>query len=375
MKVLIVSHSCVVKENQKKIEALASLKEARITLLIPSEWREPLREINAEKTFDEDYRIVASRVFFKGHTCGFFFPPSLVRSLVKERYDIIHIEEEPHSAAAFQFVLSNNRISGSKVVLFTWENIFTERRFPRSVMEGYVLKSVDRLIAGNNDSMSVMVRKGFRKPVDVVPLIGVDAGTFMPREENGLKESLGLRGCFVVGYIGRLVPEKGLASLVDAVSGLSGDVKCLLVGRGPLREALLKRAREAGMAERFVFIDTVLHHEVPQYLNVMDCLALPSLTTGAWKEQFGHVLIEAMSSGVPVVGSDSGAIPEVIGDAGVVVREGDTKGLEESIGKLMKDAGLRSTLSIKGRKRVIDNFTHEKIAERTVSIWNSMLEK
>jgi len=374
MKVLIVSHSCAVKENQKKIEALAALKEVQITLLIPSEWKEPLRNIQAEKTTDDNYRIVASKVFFNGHTCGFAFPPGLVRGLLKERYDIIHLEEEPHSVAAFQFVLSNNRISKSKVVLFTWENNFAGRRFPRNLMEGYVLKSIDRLIAGNTDGRLVMERKGFRGPVDILPLMGVDTEFFKARKDEGLKESLGLSGSFVVGYIGRLVPEKGLACLVDAVASLKGDVKCLLVGRGPFKEEALKRSREAGKTERFVFIDTVLHHEVPHYLNVMDCLVLPSLTTRVWKEQFGHVLIEAMSSGVPVVGSDSGAIPEVIGDAGLVAREGDTEGLTESIRKIMEDDGVRSWLSKKGRKRVLDNFSHEKIAERTVSIWKSLLK-
>lgn len=374
MKVLIVSHSCTVKENQKKIEALAALKEAQITLLIPSEWKEPLREIRAEKTSDDNYRIITSKVFFKGHTCGFVFPPGLVRRLLKERFDIIHLEEEPQSAAAFQFILLNNLISKSKVVIFTWENLFMDRRFPRSFMESYVLKSTDRMIAGNCDGRFVMEKKGFRGGVEIVPLMGVDTEFFKSREDEGLKGSLGLAGGFVVGYIGRLVPEKGLTCLVDAVAGLKGNVKCLLVGRGPFKEEMLKRVREAGKTERFVFVDTVLHHEVPQYLNVMDCLVLPSLTTGAWKEQFGHVLIEAMSSGVPVVGSDSGAIPEVIGDAGLVVREGDAKGLMESIRKVMEDDGLRSGLSKKGRKRVLDNFSHEKIAERTVSIWKSLLK-
>ncbi|MBI5588697.1 MAG: glycosyltransferase family 4 protein [Deltaproteobacteria bacterium] len=374
MKVLIVSHSCVVKENQKKIEALAALKEAQITLLIPSEWRETLRDIQAEKTSDDNYRIITSKVFFNGHTGGFLFPPVLVRKLLKEGFDIIHLEEEPHSAVAFQFTLFNNLISKSKVVIFTWENLFVERKFPRSLLESYVLKSADRLIAGNSDGRAVMEKKGFRGPVDIVPLMGVDTEFFKSREENRLKESLGLSGNFVVGYIGRLVPDKGLANLVDAVNSVGGDVRCLLIGRGKFKEELTGRIQAAGKTERFVFIDTVLHHEVPQYLNVMDCLVLPSLTTPSWKEQFGHVLIEAMSSGVPVAGSDSGAIPEVIGDAGLIFREGDTEGLTECIKRLMENGELRSGYSKKGRTRVLEQYSHEKIAGRTVSIWKSMLK-
>jgi len=375
MKVLIVSHSCIVKENQKKIEALAAYKEAQITLLIPSDWREPLRDIKAEKTSAENYRIIASKVYFKGHTCGFVFPVGLVKRLLNERYDIIHIEEEPNSAAAFQFILMNNLASRSKVVLFTWENIFAGRRFPKKLMEFYVLKSADRLIAGNCDAKEVMRKKGFRGPVDVIPLMGVDTGFFRARAEQSLKDSLGLSDSFIVGYIGRLVQEKGLACLVDAVASLNGDVKCLLVGRGPFKDEMLKKAHEAGKADRFVFIDTVVHHEIPQYINLMDCLVLPSLTTHGWKEQFGHVLIEAMSSEVPVIGSDSGAIPEVIGDAGIVVREGDTESLAASIRNVMADPVLRSALSKKGREKVLDDFSHEKIAGRTISTWKSLLKQ
>src|SRR5207245_3300012 len=95
----------------------------------------------------------------------------------------------------------------------------------------------------------------------------------------------------------------------------------------------------------------VPHHEVPRYLERMTALVLPSLTTPTWKEQFGHVLIEAMACGVPVIGSDSGAIPEVIGDAGLVVPEGDVAGLAEALRRPASTPGLRTHLPSPGRGR------------------------
>lgn len=374
MKILIVSHSCLVKENQKKIEALARCKDARITLLIPDRWREPLRDIAAEKVYSRDYRIVTSRVFFNGHIGGYFYPLSLVIRLLRERYDVIHIEEEPFSLSAFQFMALNRLISKSKSVIFTWENLFVTHRFPRNLMERFVLRSADFIIAGNSEAKSVLERKGAACAIGVLPLMGVDTGHFKMDREKELKEQLGLSGNFVVGYAGRLVPEKGLISLIDAISELDADVKCLMVGRGAFKEDMLKRMKEKGSEQKFVFIDSILHHEVPRYINLMDCLVLPSLTTSVWQEQFGHVLIEAMSCAVPVIGSDSGAIPEVIGDSGLIFREGDAVDLLDKIKTLVSSHELRAMYSEKGREMALNHFSHEKIAQRTFEIWKNCLE-
>jgi glycosyltransferase involved in cell wall biosynthesis len=91
------------------------------------------------------------------------------------------------------------------------------------------------------------------------------------------------------------------------------------------------------------------------------------LTGRSWKEQFGHILIEAMASGVPVIGSNSGAIPEVIGDAGIVVPEGDATELRNAILRLVNDVSLVRRFREAGRQRVRDFYTHERIAERTAA--------
>jgi glycosyltransferase involved in cell wall biosynthesis len=99
----------------------------------------------------------------------------------------------------------------------------------------------------------------------------------------------------------------------------------------------------------------------------------PSLTTPRWKEQFGRMLVEAMACGVPVIGSDSGEIPNVIGDAGLVVPEGDSVALRTAIARLRDDATERQRLAERGRARVLVLFTQEAVARRTHAVYQEML--
>jgi glycosyltransferase involved in cell wall biosynthesis len=104
----------------------------------------------------------------------------------------------------------------------------------------------------------------------------------------------------------------------------------------------------------------------------MDVLALPSLTTPRWKEQFGRVLIEAQACGVPVVGSDSGAIPEVIGKSGLLFPEGDAPKLAGELKRLAGSPGLRKSLGPKGRNQVLSRYTNQKIADQIHRVYRTL---
>jgi glycosyltransferase involved in cell wall biosynthesis len=207
----------------------------------------------------------------------------------------------------------------------------------------------------------------------VIPQLGVDPDFFKADSAGGIRHGLSLSGP-IVGFVGRLVPEKGIFVLVEALARLADlPWSMLVVGDGPSREDLRARAEAHGLAHRLTWVSSVPHQEVPRYLQAMDVLVLASLTGTAWKEQFGHVLIEAMACGVPVVGSDSGAIPEVIGEAGFVTKEGDPASLAEALKQLLPDAELRARLGALGRARVEAEFTHARIAEKTWEVYESML--
>jgi glycosyltransferase involved in cell wall biosynthesis len=117
----------------------------------------------------------------------------------------------------------------------------------------------------------------------------------------------------------------------------------------------------------------VAHEQVPEVLGEFDVLVLPSRSTPGWKEQFGHVLIEAMAMGIPVVGSDSGEIPNVIGREDLVFAEGDAIGLARILRRLMADERWRAEVRQYGLERVAQHYTHDRIAERLVGLWRQVL--
>ena len=132
-------------------------------------------------------------------------------------------------------------------------------------------------------------------------------------------------------------------------------------------------ARDLGIQERVQFDGAISSAQMPAYLQQLDVLVLSSRTLPNWKEQFGRILVEAMASGVAVVGSDSGEIPHVIGDAGLVFPEDDVDALHDRLLNLMRSDELRQQLAERGRQRVLANYTQQEIAAQTVAVYHGML--
>jgi glycosyltransferase involved in cell wall biosynthesis len=177
----------------------------------------------------------------------------------------------------------------------------------------------------------------------------------------------------VIGYAGRLVEEKGIHLLLQALAGLNGPWKLRLIGSGPYAAELKGLSSQLGISERVLFELWTSSAEMPAWLNQLDVLVLPSLTRRNWKEQFGRVLIEAMACEVPVVGSSSGEIPHLIGDAGMVFPEGDVTALREALSRLMNDDRLCAALGRRGRNRVLELYTQQRVASRTYDIYREVL--
>jgi glycosyltransferase involved in cell wall biosynthesis len=120
------------------------------------------------------------------------------------------------------------------------------------------------------------------------------------------------------------------------------------------------------------FFEPVENSRMPDILKDADILVLPSLTRPDWKEQFGRVLVEAMSCGVVPVGSDSGEIPNVIGDAGFVFPENSEEKLFETLDNLALNPQLRKKLSQKSVIRIKNNFTWPIVAKKIVEVYNNI---
>jgi glycosyltransferase involved in cell wall biosynthesis len=293
---------------------------------------------------------------------------ALSRILRRERPDILHLETDLLCLSAFQLILLNRLDTRARTVFFSWENLYHRHRPIRHFVEHYTIHNADHLIAGNRDAKDVLIRKGIaRERIGTMPQIGVTARKTDERYPHHPP------GPYTVGFVGRLIEEKGVFSLLEAFASLPDDSRLLMVGDGPARSAFSEMARRLQVAARVEMTGSVPFHDVESYLRRMDVLVLPSLTTRLWAEQFGHVLVEAMVLGIPVVGSSSGAIPEVIGDGGLVFPEGNAVELAERLQRLADSPTLRVNLGLLGEGRCRRLYTHTRIAEQTCQIYRSLL--
>ena len=216
-------------------------------------------------------------------------------------------------------------------------------------MRRFTLRHADFAVGRNVESVRVLREKGYTGPAAVVPN-AVDTALFRPLDRAECRRELDVTG-FTAGYVGRLVEEKGLLDLVEAIAGCPDDVTLLFVGSGPLLPRLEERGNQLGRAKQIRFLPAQPLEALPRIMNALDVLALPSRTTSRWKEQFGRVIIEAHACQVPVIGSDSGAIPEVVGAGGWIVPEGDPAALGRALCCLRADPERRALLGRHGRSR------------------------
>ncbi len=364
MRVLMLSKACIVGIYQRKLEEIAR-RDVDLLALVPPSWRDERGETPLERTCTEGYRLETLPIVLNGNFHLHFYR-GLGQRIRHFRPHVVHIDEEPYNLATWQ-ALFHARRAGAKTLFFSWQNINRNYPPPFSWGERWTLNNINHAIVGTESAGEVWREKGYGGPMTVIPQFGVDTELFKPPDTRPDRP-------FTIGYFGRLVEEKGLDSLLRAVAQLRPDSwRITLIGSGPQQGALEAEMARMGIRDKVTIHPLVPSAEMPPLYHKIDVYVLPSLTRPNWKEQFGRVLVEAMASGVPIIGSDSGAIPGVIGDAGLIFPEGDADALANHLRSLQMDFGLYSQLRDKGRERVLSFFTHEQVAESTVQVYREMV--
>ncbi|MDP2807276.1 MAG: glycosyltransferase, partial [bacterium] len=344
MKVLVISHSYVVGINQQKIQRLAELPGISVALAAPKVWMDMGRKLHLEKTSDAAFRLYPLNIFWHNHLYVHFYDwLQLLMVFIHEKPDVLYIEEEPQSLAAWQVIFTASLFKAKRILL-TWENL--EVKFPlyKRLLARWVLKHIDIAVGGTNDALKTIKKIGFQGKGFVNPQFGLDENIFRPKDVNSLKSKLGLGNKFVIGFIARLTLEKGILTMIRAAAQMPLYFTLLIVGDGPVKEQAVQLAAELGIENKVKWGGIISHDQLPEYMNCFDLFVLPSIPSYNWKEQFGHVVIEAMACRVPVIGSDCGAIPELVGDGGLIFAAGDDIQLAAHIKTLHDDPGLRKTL-------------------------------
>ena len=388
MKILVVSHSYIVDLNCEKLRELARLEpEIEVTVVVPRRWRPGgvQNKIIETQPYQEGlFRVVPISNYSENNQGLLTFGVDIIPLLRQFRPQIIQVEQGAKALGYAQLITLNKLLNlKAKNLFFTWWNLPYELKFPVSLLESYNLQNTHGLIAGNQDGAKILQQHGYQGLIKVMPQLGVDENRFRPQSQPELRSQFNIQpDDFVVGFVGRFVEEKGLLTLGLALSNLKKyPWKWLLLGRGSLQPILMEKAAEWGIKDRLIWVETVAHDEVPRYINLMNTLVLPSetnnqfqtLTAVGWKEQFGHVLIEAMASKVPVIGSNSGEIPYVIKDAGLIFTEGDVEALKNCLVSLMEQPSLAENLAQLGYERAMNHYTNKALARQQLDFYKQLL--
>lgn len=373
-RLITIGHSYVVAENRRLAHemAIAGRGRWRVTAIAPVAYRGDLRRIRLEPIANEACTVVPLRVRFDRVPHLMWYAG--LSDALSPGADIVHCWEEPYVLAAAQ--VARHTPPAARVVYATFQNL--SKSYP-SPLAGFERESLTRASAwiafGRTVEETQIRRAGYGTiPHRVIPP-GVDVARFTPDPGSGraARRQIGWPDeARVVGYLGRFTADKGLQDLCDALDRLRAPWYALFVGGGALQSELERfRERHAG---RVHIANGVDHADVPRWLNAMTVLCAPSRTTESWREQFGRMLIEAMSCGVPVVAAASGEMPHVVGDAACLVPERDPLALANAVDTLLGDEDARSRLSGAGVARARERFAWPVVARQHLEFFDALVE-
>jgi glycosyltransferase involved in cell wall biosynthesis len=364
MRAVILSHTYIDPAARGKLRALAGLG-CSLSVAVPARWsaaaRGPL--LQASWGNDAGVRIVPIPVKGERGEAGEWKAKDLHRLLSDFRPEILQIEAEPWTPAAATASARAHRL-GIPTAIFSWESVNRPYTFLERWRRNRTLGRARGLIGGNRLAAGLLSKARPGVPVTVIPQTGL-----MPPLETRRPEHAEL----AIGFVGRLVPEKGLDSLFRACVKLHGRWSLSVVGSGPAQEHLEVLAERLGIASRITWLGALPPESLRQIWPTLDCLVVPSRSTSHWVETYHPALVEAMGHGVPVIGTDSGALPDIIGNAALVVPEDDVAALTGVLQHLTDTPRDRIRYGHEARLRVLAEYVDDAVARRTLEFWRKVV--
>lgn len=368
MRVALVSKALVVGAYQHKAEALAYLGAAQgleLFVLVPPAWQDRRGRQVAQPRHTQGYHFQTIPLRFNGNYHLHYYP-TLAKVLAAIQPHVVHMDEEPYNLATWLGLRTAQR-SGAVGTFFTWQNLYRRYPWPFRWFEQQNYRRTPIAIVGNQEAAAVLRQKGYGGQLAHIPQFGVDASLFTPPADTTTSPRP-----LQIGYAGGLLSEKGVDLLLTACAGLQGEWHVTIAGQGAAAADLRTLAATLQIADKITWAGHLDSEAMPAFYRQLDVLVLPSRTLPNWKEQFGRVLTEAMACGVAVIGSDSGEIPNVIGDAGLIFPEGDVQALGALLQRLVAQREVRLQLGQAGRQRVLQQYTMTAIAEQTLAVYQQL---
>jgi glycosyltransferase involved in cell wall biosynthesis len=364
LRILALETIAVEEARRSAYRALSQIAGCEVHLMVPAAWQEQGEITRAEPEPDPRVHLHISKTWF-GYRQHRVLYRALRKVLNEVQPDILYADTEPENYTAAQCRLALDAVSPrTRLALVSSRNLdYPTIGFPYKFAVSHrwcdslvLRRPVDIMFVRPRSTLHMLDRYATR----VVHLPHpVDNTLFSPDAVPAFPATGGIQ---TVGYIGRLAENKGVRILIESIVRMPENVRVLIVGRGPAREALESQVAALGLTGRVRFAHAVRYTEVPGIIRSMDVLVLPSLPDSYWIEQFGRVLIEAMACGVPIVASSSGEIPHVLGSSGILVKPGDAGELTSALSDLLGDPLRRKRMGEEGRARAIQEFSARTVA-------------
>jgi glycosyltransferase involved in cell wall biosynthesis len=364
MRAVIVSHLYADPANRAKLRSLAGLGVS-LAVAVPDRWAaSDGRSRGTAWGDDSGVRVVPVPVHGQvAEPARLHWNPKTLRRLLTDfRPDVLHIEEEPWTQPAAVSLRLARRL-GIRTVLSTAESLPRSLTFSQRFRRELSLRHASGVIGANRLALALATKRRPTIPNLALPQLGVTPPAPVPRVAHpGL----------AIGFVGRLVPERGLDLLFRACVGLAGKWTLTVIGTGPSQEELEALAERIGVSARVHWLGALPRDAVDQVWPRLDCVVFPARTTPRWVATAARGALHAMANGVTVVGSDSGALPEIVGEAGRIVPEEDVPALAATLEELYANRSECDRLGAAGRRRIMDEFSDDAIAGKTLTFWRKV---
>jgi glycosyltransferase involved in cell wall biosynthesis len=373
LRVLRISHSSNVsayRERDRKLEQLG----VEVALICPSDW-EHLGQ--SDRNIKESFSVDQIRTLGTGAIPLFAYDLGpIIERIRKFRPDVIDIHEEPYSVSCFEcLVLAKTFAPRAAYVFYTAQNINKKYPLPFRMSEGFVYQNSHGAYPCSIGVQEVLQAKGYAKRCPVIPL-GVDPQQFSPQGET-IRDWKHNNDSQVIGFTGRLVESKGLQVILQAMAllphSVKSTVKLLVAGSGPSQAKLSELATNLGLADYVTWLGALKQTEMPAFYRSCNVVVVPSITTKTWKEQFGRVPVEAMSCGIPIIVSDSGSLPEVAADCGIIVPEDNPTALSAALQELLPNRLRSAEIGRRSGDLVRTRFSWHAVAQLMVQLYSDCL--
>ncbi len=300
-----------------------------------------------------------------------FYPYSLREHFSTHRYDLMFTKAD---RSLYTLSMLKDEFGFKLVYRYPFTLPFTQVFDKRSEFtRRKSFDKIDHFICISETDKKNLEYEGINPSMIDVVHNSVDLSFFKPGEkDDGLKKRLGISGADkVILFVGKLVSWKNPFTLLYAIKILHHkgiQVKLLMAGRGVQRENLRNMVSLLGVADSVILLDFIENTSIDKYYRLADIFVMPSLTTITWEDQFPFAVVEAMASGLPVVVTDSGGMPELVGDVGKIYPQGNYRELAQCICEILADGDLHRMLSDKSRQRAEDMFDNSINSLKILSV-------